>query len=133
MFVRLHFPFIDAKREGCIEQHATHPTHCLLVIARSPHTGSPVHGRGVDPTLGGSLQTDEPVLAPVGTPGVTNQPVGEGSTEKYLVEKIFVFKNTFLRWSVFSAVSNQLDSVVDGDVLVKAATIKDSTLVTSPT
>ena len=76
-------PLVDPQGEGGVQQHAAHATHGLLVIAGAPDTGGAVHGGGVEATLGGPLDPDVAILTPARAPGVTDQPVREGSAAKY--------------------------------------------------
>ncbi len=75
-------PLVHSQREGGVQQHAAHPAHSLLVIAGAPDAGSAVHGGGVEAALGRPLDPDVAVLAPARPPGVTDQPVREGSPEQ---------------------------------------------------
>ena len=78
----LVLPLVDPQGEGGVQQHAAHATHGLLVIAGAPDTGGAVHGGGVEAALGGPLDPDVAILAPARAPGVTDQPVREGSAAK---------------------------------------------------
>ena len=106
-------PLVHSQGEGGVKQHSAHPAHSLLVIAGAPDTGGAVHGGGVEAALGRPLEPDVAVLAPVGPPGVTDQPVREGSAEKKLdnIEKS-LYTNDLQRPKVGS-ISNQLNTVVD--------------------
>ena len=72
---------MNPEREGGVEVHPAHPAHVLHVVARPASAGGPVHGGGVHPALGCSLQLDVAVLPPVLAPGVPHQPVVECSPE----------------------------------------------------
>ena len=76
----LVLPLVDPQGECGVQKHAAHSTHSLLVIAGPPNTGGAVHGGGVEAALGSPLDPDVAILAPARAPGVTDQPVGEGST-----------------------------------------------------
>merc|ERR1711951_88458 len=94
------------------------PTCCMVdtmaMATATTATATPtligsVHGRAVDATLLGAEQFDEAVLAPAFAPAVAHQPVvvhAQGAKVR--------------------SVSDQLDAVVDGDVLVEGAAGKDS-------
>ena len=118
---------MNTEREGGIEVHPTHPTHILQVVARTSNTSRPVHRGLVDSALGGSLELDVSVLSPALPPGVPHQPVVESPpVQSYMI--VIVVQCNVLQWAELSTVSHQLYPVVDGDVLLEAATIEHSPL-----
>ena len=76
-------PLVNTQREGGVQEHATHTTHCLSIIAGSSNTGGAIHGSVVHSTLSSPLQSDEPIFPPVLPPTVPHQPVGEGPTKNF--------------------------------------------------
>merc|ERR1719266_2850959 len=97
---------MDPERIGHVEENTALTTDVLLVRAGASGGGSPALGLGVSP------QPDVTVLAPSGAPGVPHDPV--------------------ISQAGVSAVSDQLDGVVQGNVGVVAAAVVDAATVTSP-
>merc|ERR1719209_2586804 len=109
-----HHELMSSKWVGHIKEDATLSAHMLLVIARSSNTGGPVHGCRVCAALcsGLSLEPDVATLAPARSPAVPHNPE--------------------VTLCLVSAVTNQLDCMVQGNVVVKATPSVDASSISSP-
>merc|ERR1719249_646086 len=88
--------------------------YVLFIIARSSNTSSSIHRTRISSTLSSALplKSDVSILSPARAPAVPNNPV--------------------VSLRSISAVTNKLDSVVQGNIRVKVTSIIDSATIRTP-